>query len=147
MQIIITTQFCENYAAHDWNGEGECPQHWKFKDGSTFVLQNVKVKEVCDRKTLDTLVNDLIDHIVYANMFCQEYVINWELVDDDVTVCVDPWEDPILIKRVNGEFKATIIRENNLMNSELERVVETYTMQHAGERLDYDRKMIYREAA
>jgi hypothetical protein len=31
MQLLITTQTQENYGAHDWDGEGACPQYWKFK--------------------------------------------------------------------------------------------------------------------
>lgn len=33
MQLLITTQIQENYGAHDWDGEGACPQYWKFKGG------------------------------------------------------------------------------------------------------------------
>ena len=25
--VVISTQFRENYGAHDWDGRGECPQH------------------------------------------------------------------------------------------------------------------------
>jgi hypothetical protein len=31
MKLLITTQYMENYGAHDWNGEGACPQYWKMK--------------------------------------------------------------------------------------------------------------------
>lgn len=34
----IFTQIIENYGAHDWDGEGECPQYWKNKGGNTFLL-------------------------------------------------------------------------------------------------------------
>ena len=34
----IFTQIIENYGAHDWDGEGECPQYWKKKGGNTFLL-------------------------------------------------------------------------------------------------------------
>ena len=36
MMLVIDTQYCENYGAHGWDGEGECPQHWKFKGGSHY---------------------------------------------------------------------------------------------------------------
>lgn len=35
--IYLTGQYSENYGAHDWNGEGACPQYWKLK-GSTEKL-------------------------------------------------------------------------------------------------------------
>ena len=41
MKLVIQTQYKENYGAHDWNGEGECPQYWKFKGGETYVVPNV----------------------------------------------------------------------------------------------------------
>lgn len=34
----IYTQIIENYGAHDWDGEGECPQYWKKKGGNTYLL-------------------------------------------------------------------------------------------------------------
>ena len=36
--LVITTQHKENYGAHDWNGEGECPQRWKFKGGDEIKI-------------------------------------------------------------------------------------------------------------
>jgi hypothetical protein len=38
-KILIHTQYEENYAAHDWNGEGECPQAWKPKGGHVFQIK------------------------------------------------------------------------------------------------------------
>ena len=34
IRVVFQTQFRENYGAHNWDGEGECPQHWKSKGGS-----------------------------------------------------------------------------------------------------------------
>ena len=44
--LIITTQHRENYGAHDWNGEGECPQHWKYKGGSTYFVTGLTGKQI-----------------------------------------------------------------------------------------------------
>lgn len=38
MKAIIQTQHYENYGAHDWDGEGECPQYWKPKGGNTYIF-------------------------------------------------------------------------------------------------------------
>ena len=38
MKAVIQTQFLENYGAHDWDGEGECPQRWKPKGGDTYII-------------------------------------------------------------------------------------------------------------
>ena len=37
MKLHIQTQIQENYGAHDWDGEGECPQYWKFKGGNDYM--------------------------------------------------------------------------------------------------------------
>ena len=41
MQIHINTQVRENYGAHDWDGNGECPQYWKNKGGDEYVITEV----------------------------------------------------------------------------------------------------------
>jgi hypothetical protein len=40
MMLVIRTQYMENYGAHDWDGQGECPQYWKAKGGSDYVVKN-----------------------------------------------------------------------------------------------------------
>jgi hypothetical protein len=37
--LQITAQYEENYGAHSWDGQGECPQHWKPKGGQMFTLR------------------------------------------------------------------------------------------------------------
>ena len=32
-KVVLHYQYYENYGAHDWDGTGECPQHWKAKGG------------------------------------------------------------------------------------------------------------------
>ena len=41
MKLVIDTQIKENYGAHTWDGESECPQYWKFKGGHVYVVENV----------------------------------------------------------------------------------------------------------
>ena len=38
MKAIVQTQHMENYGAHDWDGQGECPQYWKPKGGNTYIF-------------------------------------------------------------------------------------------------------------
>ena len=38
IRLVFQTQYLENYGAHCWDGEGECPQRWKPKGGSTYVV-------------------------------------------------------------------------------------------------------------
>lgn len=37
-RFVVETQIQENYGAHDWDGSGSCPQHWKNKGGRSHVL-------------------------------------------------------------------------------------------------------------
>ena len=40
--LYATGQYAENYGAHDWDGEGQCPQYWKMKgSGEVLAMQNV----------------------------------------------------------------------------------------------------------
>ncbi len=45
-KLVIQTQHKENYGAHDWDGEGSCPQYWKFKGGNTYVVEGLTAKAV-----------------------------------------------------------------------------------------------------
>ena len=47
-KLLITTQVYENYGAHDWDGVGACPQYWKAKGGSDYVVKNVNVNKVTE---------------------------------------------------------------------------------------------------
>jgi hypothetical protein len=40
MNVELSTQIRENYGAHEWDGKGECPQHWKSKGGEDWVITN-----------------------------------------------------------------------------------------------------------
>ena len=39
--LVIHTQIYENYGAHDWDGQGTCPQRWKAKGGNCHKVTNV----------------------------------------------------------------------------------------------------------
>ena len=44
--VQITAQMHENYGAHDWSGEGDCPQAWKPKGGYMSAEYICKIKNV-----------------------------------------------------------------------------------------------------
>lgn len=74
--LVIRTQYMENYGAHDWNGEGECPQYWKCKGGSEYkvtgVPLNIDYAEVVSAADVEK-----------NNDYCREYVIDWSIESDD----------------------------------------------------------------
>lgn len=93
MKLVIHTQHRENYGAHDWDGEGECPQYWKFKGGNTYVVENLSsIHGIFVGHGIPTLTA-LIE---CKSEYFEEYIITWEIVDDAATVC-DEWETPIVL--------------------------------------------------
>jgi hypothetical protein len=78
LKLLITTQIQENYGAHDWDGEGACPQYWKFKGGNDYVVKKFK-----DVNTATDTVMALRSQIESDNCAFREWVINWEVVADD----------------------------------------------------------------
>ena len=73
-KLLITTQVYENYGAHDWDGVGACPQYWKAKGGSDYVVKNVNVNTVTET------VMALRSQIEQDNQAFREKIIGWEVV-------------------------------------------------------------------
>jgi hypothetical protein len=76
-KLLITTQVYENYGAHDWDGTGECPQYWKAKGGSDYVVLNIDINRAAE-----------IFEAVRAQCECdnegyREHALGWEVVADD----------------------------------------------------------------
>lgn len=78
-KLLITTQVYENYGAHSWNGYGDCPQYWKPKGGSDYVVLNFTGGDV---EATDAVIA-LRPRIECNDDFCRETVMGWNLVADD----------------------------------------------------------------
>jgi len=76
-KLLITTQVYENYGAHDWDGEGECPQYWKAKGGNDYVVKRINVNTVTET------VMALRGQIEQDNEGFREHIIGWEVVAND----------------------------------------------------------------
>ncbi len=74
--IVISTQYMENYGAHDWDGTGECPQYWKSKGGSEYKITNVDLNG-----DLDAAVRAA--GVERNNEYCREYILGWSVEADD----------------------------------------------------------------
>ena len=134
-KLVIQTQYRENYAYPDWDGKGECPQAWKFKGGSTYVINSFKdfnkVTEVM--KQLDALIS-------FGNEGFEEYILSWEIVPQARKVCEDwetvtqLWLNPV------GKWEALKItnnREDGYMRSEILEKTESWIMAPNNERGQY----------
>ena len=81
MKLMITTQVQENYGAHDWDGEGACPQRWKFKGGNDYSY--ALGCHVRNTEALAELVQALRDQIECDNEGYREYILGWSVEADD----------------------------------------------------------------
>ncbi len=79
MKLLISTQYQENYGAHDWDGEGQCPQYWKFKGGQDYVVENFKGGEAGATMAIMALRKD----IECDNDHFREHIVGWNIVADD----------------------------------------------------------------
>jgi hypothetical protein len=76
-KLHIQTQVYENYGAHDWDGQGQCPQYWKAKGGRDYMVPKVK------NDTEATMaVMALRSQIECDNEGFRETIIGWDLVSD-----------------------------------------------------------------
>tara|TARA_B110000444_G_scaffold103372_1_gene97614 strand:+ start:7379 stop:7891 length:513 start_codon:yes stop_codon:yes gene_type:complete len=96
--LVIQTQHRENYGAHNWSGNGECPQHWKFKGGSTYFVTDLTTAQITKiaQKGIPTL-SLLIES---RSEGFEEYILDWEFRDlgkngDGKGPICEPWETPV----------------------------------------------------
>jgi hypothetical protein len=85
MKLHITCQYMENYGAHDWDGEGACPQYWKFKGGEDYFVPLDgfnPVHEFADKK-LAMIVDSVRSKIEWDNVGSRQYVVGYSVVEDN----------------------------------------------------------------
>jgi hypothetical protein len=141
-KLVITTQYLENYS-FDVDGfpSTEPDAYFKPKGGTTYVMENLSSRDLNEiaHGTFMPVIQDLVS---YNNEVAREYVISWDIVEDDAKVG-ESWEAPIFITLVGGRWKATrttvndeyrnlvpVIRsytESWLMSSDAEKEFGTYT--------------------
>ena len=134
-KLVIQTQYKENYAYPDWDGKGECPDGWKFKGGSTYVVNSFK-----DFDNVTKVMDKLNELITVDNDGFKEYILYWEIVPQSRKVCEDwetvtqLWFNPV------GKWEALKItdnREDGWMRKEILEKTESWVMAPENERLQY----------
>ena len=140
MKLVINTQYRENYAAHDWDGKGECPQYWKFKGGSTYVVPNILGESPDILKRVRPLIE-------YGNYGSEEYILDYEIVENNAKVCED-WETVTQIF-IDGDkvtaLKVIDNREDGYMRDEILELTEAWTMLPNSERSKYTGSYLMRD--
>ena len=76
MMLVISTQVYENYAAHDWDGTGICPVHWKAKGGHEYKITNIPLN--IDYQEVVSMTN-----IERNDNYFQENILSWTIESDD----------------------------------------------------------------
>jgi hypothetical protein len=78
MKLHIITQYMENYGAHDWDGQGECPQYWKMKGGEDYFILNVDTDAEAD-----AAIAQVRGDIEWNDIGSRQYIIGYGLVAND----------------------------------------------------------------
>lgn len=73
--IVIHTQYMENYGAHAWDGQGQCPQSWRYKGGSEHKILNVDLNA-----DLQEVVRAA--GVEHSDDYSREYVTDWSVEED-----------------------------------------------------------------
>ncbi len=145
MKLVIQTQCRENYGAHTWDGEGECPQYWKYKGGETYIVPNLSVEKVLSTEVEfgptygARLVENLRGFIEDFNEGFEEYIIDLSVLDDDIPP-TDDWYVPINIEVNDDSFTASTFQKRDEYSgwqTGYTSKSETWTMLPKGGRKDY----------
>ena len=135
MKLVINTQYRENYASHDEDFvPGVSADAWKFKGGSTYVVPNFT-----DSVNITEVMKNLTTLITYGNSGSEEYVIDYNIVDNNEKVC-ESWETvtQIFMNTDNvTALKITDNREDGYMRSEILEKTEAWTMLPNNDRSEY----------
>ena len=145
MKLVIHTQYKENYSAHndDWTGPSE-NDHWKFKGGSTYVVADIQSSVLYTGSVSANALHEIVDSvrelICYSNGASEEYIIDWEMMNDGATVC-EHWETPVQLYFKDNQWTAMKVSDNRgesgFRRKEILEVTETWVLEKDNERTDY----------
>lgn len=132
-KLVINTQYKENYS-----DEPNKP-YWKFKGGDTYVVRELSAAAI--RTIAEEGIPTLTKLIESANEYSEEYILDWEIVEDDAPEC-EEWETPWSLNydREDGWVarKETPNGEYGYMKADIEAKLEIYGMLEGGKRYWYN---------
>ena len=137
MKAVIQTQFLENYGAHDWDGQGECPQYWKPKGGDTYII-DISISQNMDPE----FWAHLMSFIEYSTDYARAYSVGESVVDDidfNVSDHCPEWDAPIYLEWTDeGLLRATHTRSwDEWRHDEICAERKTYILGEGGEQNDF----------
>lgn len=80
MKLHIVTQYMENYGAHDWDGEGLCPQRWKMKGGQDYFYPLGSAGR--SDEAIAELVEFFRKEVEWSDVGSRQYIIGYGVVED-----------------------------------------------------------------
>lgn len=81
VSVLVSTQYMENYGAHDWDGEGDVPQSWRAKGGMDYLVTGVPAHY--GDQAADLVLNVLGDMFEHSSDYSREFVIGARVVGPD----------------------------------------------------------------
>lgn len=143
-KLVIATQFSENYGSHDWDGKGACPQHWKMKGGSTYVVYGIT--PAMEERIAHAGIPTLTSLVTFRNEYAAEEILNMSIVDKNESVVAE-WEHEIVLSydRTIGAWRANIEREPYMPQDDFDMISESWVMDTAGDRVEGTYHMLYRD--
>jgi hypothetical protein len=105
MRLILTTQYRENYGAHDWDGKGECPQYWKNKGGFEYLAADMpdEAFKALSPDEVAKLVKDAEDKITVLNDYVHEYVVSRSVVPAGSLTDIETYFEELLAQQIAEE--------------------------------------------
>lgn len=134
-KLVLRTQYQENYGAHDWDGEGECPQYWKFKGGSTYVVYGITPEKEADLDVYGILTFEaLIEH---DSEYSREYIRSMDFVGESEAV-VEEWdyEHVLSFDKEHDAWRCSLERNPYTQFCDYDRVRESWLMAREGARVE-----------
>jgi hypothetical protein len=135
MKAVVQTQIRENYGAHDWDGQGECPQYWKFKGGNTYIF-DITIEENMSREWWARIEAAItVDSESWEEYFVGETVV--DDIDFNVTDHCEEWDAPYYgtVKEDRVSFtRTTNNTEFGYMRREIAKQFDAYDVLNDGTR-------------
>ena len=127
MILVMETQYRENYGAHNWDGVGACPQYWKNKGGSSYLIP---MGSSINAAALGQVLAVAAERLERHTDFEEEFIIGWHIESDDYVpederlqleydgghiTYPSPRLDPVTFERTNPRYVPSPAMEAFLM--------------------------------
>ena len=93
--IHVTTQFIENYGAHNYEGEGRLNNHWKFKGGHDYLISETPEDDFGKPKCANVLalITRYENQLEVDSKFGITYPTNYKIVKRNYKTREERMED------------------------------------------------------